>query len=487
MKKFLFPTAFVSLLLLYNVNAFSVTVDGISNSHRNHKKLVDVTKNDDHFKQASLYPSVMNYHKIDIGGKILSYAWIADNSKEMYDHGVKLDGIFNIKSISTNPNLGISYGANFQLAVPAIKTKKFLPAVKGYNRGAQLFIDSSYGNFSFGYQEGVESIMKLDASMIGSGDNSVTWVQYTGLLDFNKGSINYHVFPGLYSEALFNESYKVSVVLDVEDRNFINNLPFRISYQAPSFMGIRFGISYSPLGYDNSLFEYTYEYSIDGMDFPVPDSQLPHEDLYKLLDKITIKNIVPSKVGFVGGSYDNIISAGLSYDHSFDSIDFYASVVGEYAAGNHEKVKKPYYDLYMSTEGLAAFSVGTSVTYRNIMFAASYGYLGKSGYLNYAYDNVSENILVSKQNYSESKCTYYWNIGAKYIYDKASVSAYYFKSNKLDYEFYNFDIGIDYNLSINSRSKGQYKIFANYHYFDITNSKIALNGNVMLLGMKYEF
>ncbi|WDM84970.1 porin [Ehrlichia sp. JZT12] len=484
MKKFLFSTAFVSLLFLYNVDAFSIAVNHVNNNnHRNHKKLVDVTKNDECSKQASLYPLIMNYHKIDVGGKILSYVWVADNSKGMYDHGVKLDGIFNIKSIGTNPNLGVSYGANLQLQVPAIKTKNFLPAVRGYNRGAQLFVDSSYGNFSFGYQEGVESIMKLDASMIGSGDNSVTWVQYTGLLDINPATINYHVFPGLYSESLFNESYSTALVLTVKDRNFINNLPFRISYQSPNFMGVRFGISYSPLGYDKNLFERVSGYHI--LDLKLPDSGNQPKNV-----NLDIRGIVPTdKFEFIGGAYDNILSAGLSYDHSFDSIDFQASIVGEYAASDRQKFDNQQYIAYSYVEDLSAFALGTSITYHNIMLAASYGYLGKSGYLSYFSHPTHPVIKEQKPHYSESGYTYYWNIGAKYIYDKASISAYYFQSNKFHYKFCNFDIGLDYNLSISNRSKGQYKIFANYHYFDIQSRKsaIALNGNVMLLGMKYEF
>ena len=488
MKKFLFTTAFVSLFLLYNVDAFSV--NDVDDNHKSNRKLVGVTKSYDQ----------INYHKIDIGGKILSYAWMSDDSKEVYDHGMKLDGILSIKSISVNPKLGIAYGANLQLEVPAIKSKNFIPSVKGYNKGAQLFIDSLYGNFSFGYQEGVESFMKVDASMIESGDNSVTWLQYTGLSDLDK-TVIYHVFPGLYSESLFNESYRNMVFKDIENKSFINYLPFRISYHAPSFMGIRFGVSYSPLGYDINLFEYKNSYVINGIE--VPDlsqlngsddvlafiKQRRDENLPVILPSINIKGIVPSdKPEFIGGSYDNIISAGLSYDNSFNDIDFRASIVGEYASDR--KNLKSSYVTYQRAEDLAAFAIGASVTYHNIILAASYGYLGKSGYISHIYEKHGQDYQVRELKNPDSYCTYYWNLGAKYIYDKASVSTYYFKSRKFDYDFYNFDIGVDYNLSPNNISKGQYKIFANYHYFDIKGNKafkIAYSGNVMLLGMKYEF
>ncbi|MGN7618487.1 MAG: hypothetical protein ACTJLM_00285 [Ehrlichia sp.] len=96
---------------------------------------------------------------------------------------------------------------------------------------------------------------------------------------------------------------------------------------------------------------------------------------------------------------------------------------------------------------------------------------------------------VFKVHYPDSYCAYYLNFGVRYVYGKASVSAYYFKSNKLHYDFSNFNVGIDYDLSINNKSKGQYKVFANYHYFDVKNSvdSEVTCGNVLLLGMKYDF
>ncbi|MGN7618488.1 MAG: porin [Ehrlichia sp.] len=377
MKKFLFSTAFASLLLLYNVDALSEGI--VDNNRKNHKESIDVVEGDAS-KQTSLYASVGNYHRIDVGGKILSYAWVADNSKDMYDHGARLDGIFNIRSVNTNPKLGISYGANLQLAVPAVKNEGFVPSVKGYNRGAQLFIDSSYGSFSFGYQEGVESVMKVDPSMIESGDNSVTWVQCIGLSDFGK-RVGYHVFPGLYSESLFNERYNESYndsSMWIKDRDFVNNLPFRISYQSPDFMGIKFGISYSPSGYDVDLFEHVLprDYVPKGAD---------------ALQRANVGNVVlPDNATFLGGAYDNVISAALSYGYSFNNnVDFQASIAGEYAS-DRETFKRSYLH-HLHAKDLAAFAVGTSVTYGNMVFAASYGYLGSSGYLS-VYDRAKGSL-----------------------------------------------------------------------------------------------
>ncbi|CEI85365.1 hypothetical protein DRF75_00545 [Ehrlichia minasensis] len=490
MEKFSFATAFVSFLLLYNVDAFSV--DDIDQDHKTQQKLVNVIKNSEHVKQVSLYPSMKGYHKIDIGGKILSYAWFTNHSKKIQDHGVKLDGILNIKSINNNADLGIYYGGNFQVAIPAVKNKNFIPSMKAYNRGAQLFVESSYGNLSFGYQEGVESIMKIDASSIGAGDNSIAWLEYTDLSSIN--NIKYQVFPGLYSESVFNRSNSDIIS---KDKDFINNLPFRLSYQSPSFMGVRFGVSYAPTGYDTSLFESVSSHTIKQFKFPplltdemvseLKDPNSFNDALEKLsnpsVQDVEVNSIVPAKIDFVGAHYENIISAGLSYSNSFNDIDFSASIVGEYGSNNVDKLKK-LYNTYSSAEELAAFAVGTSVTYHNAVFAASYGYLGRSGYITAIYPGT-----VPFEPYSKNDYTYYWNIGAKYIYNKASVSTSYFRSNKVGTQFYDFSLGVDYNLSINSNCKGQYKIFGNYHYFNVDNesSKVKHDGNVVLLGVKYEF
>ena len=498
MKQFSFATAFVSFLLLYNVDAFSV--DNVDGSHGNRRKSINFVKSNEYVEQGNLYQSIENRHKIDLEGKILSYTWFANDLKKIQDHGVKLDGILNIKSINSNSELGIYYGGNFQLAVPAIKVENFMPSVKAYNRGAQLFVESRYGNLSFGYQEGVESIMKIDASSMGAGDSSIAWLQYTGLSNLNE-EVQYQLFPGLYSESIFNRSS--NNVISIKDKDFINNLPFRISYQSPNYIGLRFGISYSPTGYDAKLFEHVSSYTINKLEFPpvIEDMDIISQKmstqqtlgeknriLFEVLNAQKAKNIdmegiVPSKTDFLQARYENIVSAGLSYSHSFNNIDIQASVVGEHGYSNIDKLKS--YNKYPSVEDLAAFAIGTSVAYRNVVVAGSYGYLGRSGYINAIYP-ISGNL---KTSISDNYYTYYWNIGVKFIYSKASISTSYFKSNKVDTNFYDYSLGIDYNLSIDNNYKGQYKVFGNYHYFNVENKilKISGNGSVLSLGVKYEF
>ncbi|AHX04277.1 hypothetical protein [Ehrlichia japonica] len=488
MKQFSFATAFVSFLLLYNVDAFSV--DDVNGNHGNRKKSINFVKSNEYVKQENLHKSIENCHKIDLGGKILSYTWFANDFEKIQDHGVKLDGVLNIKSINSNSDLGIYYGGNFQLAVPAIKIDNFMPSVKAYNRGAQLFVESRYGNLSFGYQEGVESIMKVDASSIGAGDNSIAWLQYTGLSNLNE-KMQCQLFPGLYSESIFNRSSHN--IISVKDKDFINNLPFRISYQSPNYIGVRFGISYSPIGYDTNLFEHVSSYTIKqlelppimhGVDLDSINKQSTSEEIINVFLKalkkqttqdVNIEGIVPSKTDFLQACYENIVSAGLSYIHSFNDIDVQASVVGEHGYSNINKLKS--YNKYPSVEELAAFAIGTSIAYRNVVVAGSYGYLGRSGYINTTYSA------------SDSYYTYYWNIGIKFIYNKASISTSCFKSNKVDTDFYDYSLGVDYNLSIDSNYKGQYKVFGNYHYFNVENKvlKKSGNGSVLSLGVKYEF
>ncbi|QLK50577.1 porin [Ehrlichia ruminantium] len=490
MCKFSLTTAFVSLLLLYNVDAFAV--DNLAKANTNDNKItVNTKKNHSDMKRVVLRKLAKGYHRIELGGQILSYAWCTDNVNQSQKHGVGVSGILNVKSVSENPNLGISYGASLQIGVPAIKDKYFIPTVKAYNRGAQLFIDSSYGNISMGYQEGVDSIMKIDAFTIGSGDNSITWVQNLNILDKDKNLV-YHVFPGLYTESLFNGSESLALLsIQGRGKDFINNLPFRISYQSPSFAGLKVAVSYAPLGYPTSLFEHADrdDYKVDKLTIPpllgplqekTADKKI--EEIVAVLgDKIALQDVEmegladSGKVKFLGPNYKNIINAGLSYSHSFDSIDFQASVIAEYASNDVEALKKSSYSgPLVPFNGLSGIAVGTSVAYDSVIVAASYGYLGKSGQP----INVKGNA-------------YYWTLGAKYTYDNASISTSYFRSNNFGNEFQDFGIGIDCNLSANSKYKGQYKVFGNYHRFNVKNisstSSGSYAGNVLLLGMKYEF
>ncbi|WP_196492730.1 porin [Ehrlichia ruminantium] len=497
MFKFSLTTAFVSLLFLYNANAFAVNNSTKANANvSGNKVIVNAEKNHNGMKRVVLRKLAKGYHRIDLGGQVLSYAWCTDNIAQSQKHGLEVSGIFNIKSISENPNLGISYGASLQIGIPAVKDNYFLPTVKAYNRGAQLFIDSAYGNISAGYQEGIDSIMKIDAFTIGSGDNSTAWTR--NLWESSRvNDLIYYVFPGLYTENLFNGSESISFA-SVRNlgRDFVNNLPFRISYQSPSFAGLKVAVSYAPLGYDQSLFENMSQnnYEVDKLTLPpLLSSPLAGkvtaedkiDEVIRILsggmelDDVKMKGVGSlDGVKFFGPNYKNIVNAGLSYSHSFDNIDVQASIIAEYApSSNVELLKKySYSGPLIPFHALSSVAIGTSVAYDNIIVAGSYGYLGKSG---------------KPKLYSYDKNTYYWTLGAKYTYDNASISTSYFRSSNLGNEFQDFSIGMDCNLSGSSKYKGQYKIYGNYHRFNVKpttlSSQSSYAGNMLLVGMKYEF
>ncbi|QXK91889.1 porin [Neoehrlichia mikurensis] len=260
MKKLSLSTALVSLLMIFNTKE----VFAYSCKQEYKKGLVCNKKINN------------NRHPLfKIGGDLLSYGWATQKEGNIKlpllnysrGYGIALDGIFSITAEDQNDNLGISYGVNIEFETPYIKKSDFTASTSVNNRGTKLFINTAYGNFTFGYQKGVDSIMKIDAFSISAGDNSNSWMKYVNLRNefiagYNFSNTNignymnnaFYLPTGLYTEGLFDgvnrfsHNYHKYRIYDT----LINSLPLRLSYVSPNVFGMNFGISYSPLGYDDS-------------------------------------------------------------------------------------------------------------------------------------------------------------------------------------------------------------------------------------------
>lgn len=325
---------------------------------------------------------------------------------------------------------GVLYGADFQLLVPEVGG-----AVEGegkaiVNRGSRVFVLTPYGRFSLGYQEGVESVVSSPKSHRNVFDDFVrgqdpTLMKYK--LPMLKGDFFSHgegwwwlrgaalLYPGLYSESVFRENsvvdyYGVDEYSRHYSRYFANNLPFRLSYQSPTLFGVRFGLSYSPTGYNSELFRgYYYEDSLHG-----------EEEQWRFIDEVgdanqggvrrkSVKgggdtpadqspgNVGASNESAVGVSrtiladdvlyapaYRNVVSAALSAERSFyirgEEVKVGAAFAAEWAPA--AGISRSYGDVAPVGGfcALAAVGMSASVEVGGVDFGFGYGHLGNSGY-----------------------------------------------------------------------------------------------------------
>ena len=329
----------------------------------------------------------------------------------------------------------VAYGADFQLLVPEVSDAVEREGKALVNRGSRVYALTPYGKFSVGYQEGVEtardggfddfirgkdpSFMKYRLPLL-KGD---FFVNGAGQWLLNNSAI---LYPGLYSEAMFRSNNYLNYY-GFEDQSryyskyFVNNLPFRISYQSPNFMGVRFGFSYSPSGYADDLFTAWLPRSVVGIASSpsklLGDSErvplgggyrrikrkyiawLRHDEQRgftrsswndkskKYPEKVwvhPVNNVLTDRRFSYAPAYKNILSSILSVNRVLyvggDKVSVGFSLSGEYAASPSsrgiEDVIEPtggFCDLFS-----AEFSAYGSV--RGFSFGGTYGYLGKSGY-----------------------------------------------------------------------------------------------------------
>lgn len=198
---------------------------------------------------------------------------------------------------------------------------------------------------------------------------------------------NFNFNPGLYSESVFrdddnlvfnNSNHDASVGIITKD--FINNLPFRLSYQSQNFMGLKFGISYSPVGYNQQLFEFPLIVSAEF----VSDVRKIEGDKLNVSKEHTVLPYInnrsnTSAIGLIGPVYKNIISGGISYTYNIKNVKFSTSIIGEYGNEYIDDDTKLGYVMHYVHQQLNGISIGFNVSYDNLKLAGAYGNLGTSG------------------------------------------------------------------------------------------------------------
>ena len=515
MKLILTTFVLVSILSLYG--NYSLSFDLLASDNSECEKQVDEinagnlynvqkVKENDHIKYID---HVSKMGRTLVNGQVISYMWssldklgkssmTSDISGTHDNWGLTCDAMLRIGAELKSVNSDINYGADFQIVLSSIKERN-VEKKAALNKGSKIFASTSYGDFSIGYQEGVESIMKLDASSIIAGDESNSWAQHIrGALSEKKNALGYRIYPfilspGLYSENVFRNND--NAVLNSEDyKDFMNNLPLRINYQSPSFVGLRFGVSYAPTGYEFDIFSKEFSKELlhvvylhipfgNHMELKKPegnDSRITMDwiskqqqykqkktlailrvnkmrDLYSFFPVFT-KDLSGKYNVFFGSKYEHILSGSIAFNYDYNDIKFSTSVVGEYA---HPRLyfNAKDYEIYPLSYDLKGLSVGSVINYNNISFASAYGYLGRSGFVEkYYYNNVAYPLYERPGN------AYYWDVGLSYQYKSYYFSVAYFKSRKSDNVLQDINLGFEYNL-LQRQSKVKCKIFSNYHHY----------------------
>ncbi|MCV3769245.1 MAG: porin [Wolbachia pipientis] len=397
--------------------------------------------------------------------------------------GMITDAMLHLKVENKNEDLGFLYGADMQLQVPVTEGKG---ASQGVNviksRSAHLFLNSKYGDLKLGYQFGPEALMRLDATRIATVDGAAdsNWFKRVNLEGINK-NFPFYVTPRLYSESFSSGSETFSFYMaEKYHKDVMTTLPFRVVYYSPNYMGVKFGIGYSPR-YDSSLF------------------------------------VVENK-RHVGSDYEHIVSAGILYEYDLKKhgIEVKTSMVGEYGLPKQLNENQLFYNEYIEYNNLMGVNLGISAGYKvneneDIKLAASFAYLGKSDYpksikklINGNYQEFGTGIIdhngeeIKKLEVVKFKdndgSTMYWTTGASYQYDNLYTSLVYFGSktgngNKL----HDIAFGVQYDLS-STCERGKFIPYAVFHYF-ITDDKVyeekhtavSNKGVLFLTGVKFSF
>ncbi|VVC34929.1 Hypothetical protein CINCED_3A018853 [Cinara cedri] len=354
--------------------------------------------------------------------------------------GADVDAILHLRAENKNEDLGLIYGADLQFNIPVTKGK-----VSSRNRGAHVFVNSEYGDVRVGYQFGPEALMRLDATKIATVDGAAdsNWFRRVNL-EGSAASFPFYVTPRLYTESFSNESEKLAFRMSGKyNKGIINALPFRIAYYSASYMGARFGFSYSPR-YDSELFIVSELGDIQPTRSSPPkilQSDAPPATMRKArgdqpdlnsktrqaldeqptsdtsqqfngsqpskMDKSALEayqkspqeeliqndGVPPQTEGgttvgpkYVGPNYEHILSAGVSYEYDFNEykVKVKAAAVGEYGLSKSRNKDKHMYSKYVKYNDLMGMNLGISADYKinesqSAKFAASFAHLGKSG------------------------------------------------------------------------------------------------------------
>lgn len=294
---------------------------------------------------------------------------------------------------------GLTYGAIIQLEadVTADARGEGLNSDKTY-----LYGEGRYGRIELGNQEGVPAYMAINSTSIahGTGGTEGDFELYTNPV----GALGagFVILPNLPIQTIGGNT---------EDTT-------KIVYYTPKFSGFQFGIDYAPdSGNGGTAAGFTTDAD--------------------------------------AGDYENLLQAGLSYEHEWSGVGFAASIVGE--TGESEVAAQ---------EDLAAYQAGLKLHYDSFSIAGSYGDWGDSG------QAIGANADVT-----------FWTAGIAYENGPLGLSATYFDSDAAGNAFNNIALSADYQLAPGLMPYAEVSFFE----FDEAGTPIDNEGTVFLTGAMVSF
>lgn len=317
-----------------------------------------------------------DYAYTDIGGDIYKSL-----GKGLNTWGAGYDAVLSVGLRSGRDRFGTVYGADFALAVPTgAGGGSVLHSISG--RGSRVFARTMWGDFSLGYQEGVESSMKIDVLGPVVGQMGSMWGKYTRYFLRYTGGVPFHLYPGLYSENLLRVGGARDSIhgFSAKFRDVLNSVPSRFNYVSPRVRGLSVGLSYAVTAGAGSV--------LKGPGFDVTDavSRVERDFLGESVRGGRRKVLALSVPRFdAGPEYKNILSSALRYELGRPGKKVAVVFSGEYA--RHRKLEDvlprdyDYSDAGYLVEysDLAAVSASAEGNYGGVKAAVTFGFLGKSG------------------------------------------------------------------------------------------------------------
>lgn len=245
---------------------------------------------------------------VTVGGFINFQAGYTDQ-ENAFEAGTRHQGFRNDTEVHVlvegKSDLGFGYGAMVELEadVTADARGEGLNADKTY-----IWLEPSWGRFELGNNAGPEQEMAVNAASI---------ARATGGID---GDDEFYIMSsGITGTAAF----LTHPDLPTADVGGIAEDATKITFYTPRISGFQLGLSYTPDEGDGGQFATRSE---------------------------------------TNGDFENVFSAGLNYENTWDGVGLVAALVGE--TGESEDG---------STEDLGAWQGGLALTYAGFSVAASYG------------------------------------------------------------------------------------------------------------------
>ena len=528
-------TALASLMMFYGIgDVFASSNQGkIQNSYNSaaQKRVANIERQSD----TSFGKS------INVGGSIMSHGWLTfrDNyyhkqgfltgtylsPEDLRACGVSTDAVLYANAQGKNDALGIYYGGSVELDLPYVQKDDYVSFRSVNNRGAKVYLYTSLGDLGFGYQPGVDSVMKIDAFTIGAGDNSNLWMRYVNLRGIRDTITNhpvalpmelkkrylenvFYLSTGLYSEGMFDGSNRFSRSKAQQGnssfKSITNSLPIRFSYVSTNLGGLKLGISYAPFGYEENGVIVAHKGAIQERKVAVLKAdKMPRgfgsENAQSKEWSVPVEG--RSSVRLLMPMYEQVVNVAMAYDTRIKDIDLKLSMTSEYAKAKVRllsgEVEMPKI-AFPKMDNIKNVAFGGLLNYRGFKVAFSYGYLGRIDKVNnmYSWDEANSKFTLDKNDkiIINTDSTYFWTVGGGYEYNGLYLSAIYRGSNYSGNRLDEVSFGVEYDISDHS-TKVEYKIFANYHNF-IASSDTVLNpletdgqntGQVLLSGIRVKF